>query len=140
MHTQLSLLALGAHAHEGYSTNFVCLCVCVCVCSKFAALKSSLYAKMDLPACFSPVFFDFQLIDLSKVPLFPRKSAFHGYFVVSNPHKRLCILLMILVVTWSTFTLYRACPNAGYSAMGPAFLDDRWHLAFWPRLKTGNLS
>ena len=124
-----------------YSTNFVCLCVCVCVSVPSLLLSNRAYMpKWTLPACFSPVFLDFQLIDLSKVPLFPRKSAFHGYFVVSNPHKRLCILLMILVVTWSTFTLYRACPNAGYSAMGPAFLDDRWHLAFWPRLKTGNLS
>ena len=42
---------------------------------------------MDLPACFSPVFLDFQFIDLSKMPFFPRKNAFHGYFVVSNPHK-----------------------------------------------------
>ena len=30
-----------------YST-FVCVCVCVCVCFKFAALKSSLYHKMDI--------------------------------------------------------------------------------------------
>ena len=29
------------------------------------------------------------------MPLFPRKSAFHGYFVVSNPHKRLCILHVV---------------------------------------------
>ena len=72
----------------------LCVFVCVCVCSKFAAFKSSLYDKMDLPACFSPVFLDFQFIDLSKMPSFPRKSAFHGYFVVSNPHKRLCILVV----------------------------------------------
>ena len=75
-------------------TLCVCVFVCVCVCSKFAASKSSLYDKMDLPACFSPVFLDFQFIDLSKMPSFPRKSAFHGYFVVSNPHKWLCILVV----------------------------------------------
>ena len=71
------------------------LCVCVCVCSKFAASKLSLYDNMDLPACFSPVFLGYQFIDLSKMPLFPRKSAFYGYFVVSNPHKQLCILLVV---------------------------------------------
>ena len=61
----------------------VCVCVCVCVCSGFAAFKSGLYHKMDLTACFSPVFLDFQLLDLSKLLSLPRKSAFHGYFVVS---------------------------------------------------------
>ena len=40
----VSFLTLGAHAHEGYSTYFVC----VFVCSKFAAFKWSLYNKMDL--------------------------------------------------------------------------------------------
>ena len=69
--------------------------LCVCVCSKFAAFKWRLYNKVDLPACFSPVFLDFQLKDLSKMPSFQRKSAFHGYFVVYNPHKRLCILLVV---------------------------------------------
>ena len=63
----------------------LCVCVCVFVCSKFAAFKWSLYNKVDLPACFSPVFLDFQLTDLSKMPSFLRKSAFHGYFVVYNP-------------------------------------------------------
>ena len=62
------ILTLGAHAQEGYSTYFVCVFVCLCVCSKFAAFKSSLYDKMDLPAYFSPVFLDFQFIDLSKMP------------------------------------------------------------------------
>ena len=75
-----TLITLGAHAHEGYSTYFVCVFVCVCVCSKFAASKSSLYDKMDLPACYSPVFLDFHFINLSKMPSFLRKSAFHGYF------------------------------------------------------------
>ena len=65
------------------------LCVCVFVCSKFAAFKSVevsySYNKVDLLACFSSVFLDFQLTDLSKMPSFQRKSAFHGYFVVYNP-------------------------------------------------------
>ena len=61
------------------------LFVCVFVCSKFAAFKWSLYNKMELLACLSPVFLDFQLTDLSKMPSFLRKSAFHGYFVVYNP-------------------------------------------------------
>ena len=79
---------------------------------------------MDLPACFSPVFLDFQFIDLSKMPSFPRKGAFHGYFVVSNPHKRLCILTCDL-----------ACHvEHGHSIehtrmQGMSFLDDRWHIA-----------
>ena len=65
-------------------TLCVCVCVSVClsICPAFAAFKSTLYIKMDLPACFSSVFLGFQLTHLSKVPLFPRKSAFHGYFVV----------------------------------------------------------
>ena len=58
----------------------------------FAALKSSSYNKMDLPACFSSVFLGFQFTDLSKMPSFPRQSAFHSYFVVSSPHERLSIL------------------------------------------------
>ena len=61
------------------------VCVCVFVCSKSAAFKWSLYNKMDLLAYFSQVFLDFQLTDLSKMPSFLRKSAFHGYFVVYNP-------------------------------------------------------
>ena len=33
------------------------LCVCVCVCLfRFVAFKSSLYDKVDLPACSSPDF------------------------------------------------------------------------------------
>ena len=29
------------------------------------------------------------------MPSFSRKSAFHGYFVVSNPYKRFCILAVV---------------------------------------------
>ena len=43
--TLCCLLTLGAHAHEGYSTHFVCVCVCVCVCSKFAALNRAYMTK-----------------------------------------------------------------------------------------------
>ena len=52
---------------------------------------------MDLLACFSSVFLDFQLTNLSKMPSFQRKSAFDGYFVVSNnlSIKRFCILLVV---------------------------------------------
>ena len=60
------------------------LFVCVFVCSKFAAFKWKLYNKVDLLACFSSLFLDFQLTDLSKMPSFQRKSAFHDYFVVYN--------------------------------------------------------
>ena len=76
-----------------YFTLCVCVCVCLCVCSKFAASKSSLYDKMDLPACFSPVFLDFQFIDLSKMPSFPRKSAFHSL----SPVGTLCHLQSLSV-------------------------------------------
>ena len=55
----------------------------------------SLYNKVDQPVCFSPVFLDFQLMDLSKMPSFQRKSTFHCYFVVYNPCKWLCILLVV---------------------------------------------
>ena len=87
----------------------VCVCVCVCVCYQFAGSISSLYNMFSTAIGFSLGLSDFQLTDLSKMPSFLRKSAFHGYFVVSNPHKRLCILhACALVVTWSTFILYRA--------------------------------
>ena len=44
--------------------------LCVCVCSKFPAFKWSIYNKVDLPACLSPVFLDLQLTDLCKMPSF----------------------------------------------------------------------
>ena len=75
------------------------LCVCVCVCLSVPRLLPSnrayIYYKVDLPACFSSVFLGFQLTDLSEMPSFSRKSAFHSSIVVSNPHKRLCILLVV---------------------------------------------
>ena len=71
------------------------LCVCVCVCYQFADSISSLYNVFSMAIGFSLGVLDIQLTDLSKMPSFLRKSAFHGYFVVSNPHKRLCILLVV---------------------------------------------
>ena len=71
------------------------LCVCVCVCYQFAGSISSLYNTFSTAIGLSLGLSDFQLTDLSKMPSFLRKSAFHGYFVVSNPHKRLCILLVV---------------------------------------------
>ena len=68
---------------------FVCVCVCVCVCYQFAGSISSPYNTFSTAIGFSLGLSDFQLTDLSKMPSFLRKS---GYFVVSNPHKRLCIL------------------------------------------------
>ena len=65
---------------KGYS-------VCVYACPKFAAFKSSSYHKVDLPASFSNDFLDFQFM-----VSFLTKRPFHSYFVVSNSHKRLCIL------------------------------------------------
>ena len=88
------LLTLGAHAHEGYSNHFVCVSVCVSVPSLLPSNGANT-TKLTLLSRFSPVFLDFQLTDKSKMPSFPRKSAFHGYFVVSDPYKRLCILLVV---------------------------------------------
>ena len=65
-------LTLGAHAHEGYSTHFVCVCVCL----EFAAFNSRLYIKYVIPVYFSFV------LNFDKKPLLSRKSVFHGYFVV----------------------------------------------------------
>ena len=41
------------------------------------------------------LFVGFSWISTHGFVLFPRKCAFHGYFVVSNPHKRLRILLVV---------------------------------------------
>ena len=77
---------------------------------------------------FLPVFLDFQFIDLSKMPLFPRKSAFYG-FVLSNPHKRLsewlCILLMVQQSRGA-----RSLPIEPTRMQVMTFLDDLWHLAY----------
>ena len=66
----------------------LCMCVYVCVTNLLAP-----YLSMAIG--FSLSLFDFQLTNLSKMLSFLRKSAFHSYFVVSNPHKRLCTLLVV---------------------------------------------
>ena len=64
------------------------LFVCVCLFVPSLLPSNGAYIQQSGPillACFSPAFLDFQLTDLSKMPSFQRKSAFHGYFVVYNP-------------------------------------------------------
>ena len=69
-----ALLTLGAHAHEGYGSLFVCLSVClsvrlsVClsVCYRSTACLRSLYNKMDIPDHFTLISEGFQLRDFSK--------------------------------------------------------------------------
>ena len=65
------------------------LCVCVCVCYQFAGSISSLYNTFSMAIVGLS---DFQLTDLSKMPSF-LKERFSRLF--SNPHKRLCILLVV---------------------------------------------
>ena len=77
-------------------TRVTVLSLCVCVCYLFAGSISSQYNTFSMAAIgFLLGLSHFQLTDLSMMPSFLRKSAFHGYFVVSNPHKRLCILLAV---------------------------------------------
>ena len=66
------LLTLGAHAHEGYSTQFVCLFVCLSVCYQSPAFFSRLYDKLYLPACSSLDFLGFQLSEFDKTVSFGR--------------------------------------------------------------------
>ena len=82
---QVRLLTLGACAR---GLQYL---VCVCVCYQFAGSISSQYNTISIYIAigFLLGLSDFQLTDLSKMPLFLRKSTFYGYFVVS---KRLCIL------------------------------------------------
>ena len=68
-------------------TRVTALSLCVCVCYQFAGSISRLYNTFSTAIGFSLGLSDFQLTDLSKMPSFLRKSAFHGYFVVYNPHK-----------------------------------------------------
>ena len=62
---------------SNYSTY---LCACLSVPSSLL-LNGAYTSKWT---CFSPVFLDFQLTHLSKMPSFQRKGIFHGYFVLSN--------------------------------------------------------
>ena len=72
--TSVLSLTHGAHAHEGYSTHFVCVRL------EFAAFNSRLYIKYDIT--FRPFFFVLNFVDFDKKPSLSRKSVFHGYFVV----------------------------------------------------------
>ena len=111
------------------------LCVCVSVClSRVCCLQIEL-TRQSGPSYqdgFRQFFLDFQLIDLSKMPSFPRKSAFHGYFVVSNPHKRLCVLL----VAFNSHVEHQCSFYIEHTRMQGyvvnSCMDDRWHLAVWP--------
>ena len=51
---------------------FVCLSVCLFVCYQSPGFFSRLHDKLDLPACSSLVFLDFQLTDFDKTVMFGR--------------------------------------------------------------------
>ena len=70
-------------------TRVTVLSLCVCECYQFAGSISSQYNTISIAIGFLLGLSDFQLTDLSRMPLFLRKSTFYGYFVIS---KRLCIL------------------------------------------------
>ena len=96
VHSMHDILTLGAHVHEGYSTYFVCVCVLVCVSVPSLLLSNRAYMTKWT---YQPVFRQFFLIFNSSIC--PRclrsreRALFTAFFVVSNPHKRLCILLVI---------------------------------------------
>ena len=89
---------------RGVSIYFVCVSRCVSVPSLLLSNRA----------------YDFQFIGLSKMPSFPRKSAFHGYFVVPiHINGSVSSTTCDLPVTWSTVILYRVHPtNAGYVVLG----------------------
>ena len=76
------LLTLGAFV-QGLQYS---VCVCVCVTNLLAPYQ--VYNVFSMAIGFSLGVLDFQLTDLSKMSSFLKRSAFHGYFVVCNPHKR----------------------------------------------------
>ena len=51
----------------------------MCVCLEFAAFNSCLYIKYDVL-----IYLVLNFVDFDKKPSLPRKSVFHGYFVVSS--------------------------------------------------------
>ena len=57
------LLTLGAHAHEGYGSLFVCLSVCY----QSTDCIRHLHNKMNVPANFAPNSKGFQLTDFAKI-------------------------------------------------------------------------
>ena len=95
-----SLLTLGAHAPEGYSTYSLCVCVCVCVsvCLSVPRLLPSNRAYTT-KWTYQHAFRRFFLVLNSRICLrclrSRERALFKVIFVVSNPHKRLCILPVV---------------------------------------------
>ena len=73
-----SLLTLGTHAHEGYSTHFVYECVCL---PSASAIKL-LYGILSTATGFLLSLQDFQLTDFSKMTSFRNYSLFFIVFIV----------------------------------------------------------
>ena len=70
-------LMLGAHAHEGYSTHFVCMCVLPVCCLHFTLIHQNMTYQLVIRQ-FS---FVLNFVDFEK-PSLQRNGAFHGYLVV----------------------------------------------------------
>ena len=68
----ITLLTLGAHAHEHYSTHFVC----VCVCPPFSGSIKRLYNTLIMEIGFMLNAKDFQLTDFSEKASFESYSLF----------------------------------------------------------------
>ena len=103
----------------------VCVCACVCATSLLAPFpvyttRSAWQRTVGLS--------NFQLIDLSRMPSFLKKGFSRLFCSFQYPHKRLCI---VLVVVWNTFILYRAHLHAYGLLYIFLVLDDRWHPAIW---------
>ena len=76
----LEFLTLGAHAHERYSTHFVCVCVCVCVCPPFSGSIKRLYNTLITEIDFVLNAKDFQLTDFSEKASFESYSLFCSFY------------------------------------------------------------
>ena len=72
------LLTLGAHAHERYSTHFVC--VCVCVSPSFSGSIKRLYNTLITEIGFLLNEKDFQLADFSEKASFESYSLFCSFY------------------------------------------------------------
>ena len=81
-YTNLSVM-LGAHAHEGYSTLFVCVCVCL----PFSGSIKCLYNILITTIGFVLNAKDFQLTDFSEKP------SFESYIVFCSFYDMVAILL-----------------------------------------------
>ena len=67
---------LGAHAHEGYSTHFVC----VCVCPPFSGSIKRLYNTLITAIGFVLNAKDFQVTDFSEKASFESYSVFCSFY------------------------------------------------------------